>query len=664
MRLLIAVLVCAACTGPIAGTRVNYQNKRTPPAGPAVATASAAAPGGLRVLAHTNADEGDAGLLATNADELAALWSDVGLRSAPPVIDFATHVALGSNFEDGVCHPEIVAAHVDATGLLKLERASLADSCILLAARTSLVVAIPRSILPPRFVWRTSHGDFAFDLAPRASVANALRPVTIVDTGARSTIAKPRGTLALPALGRVALRALDDGREVWVARRDADDITVILADRPTATRGLHSAVTWNDKTHRFDSGHDSRGRSLHGASPLDVLAHARAADERIVVGDPIAVTPAPLVARDDEPALDGPATPYTTTPRSSFYRIRDGHIGVTTDNLVFGTEGIPQLCTIPEGKARRSVVGCRRSHPTDRGPAISMIHGPLAFRRDNNDVSLVIDLGRGRTSWTVDRVVRPPFAPNGPSRQRDALPVGVTVTGSTTGANNGYTAPVECVSTVGGGSPDETWTFTPPRAGIYVFELETEYDGTLAIVDPTAPPHTSLACNDDAKGFYRRSAIRIELATQTKLRVVVDGYAAERGAYRLTVHEQAPLPHLEVGGTVNADTTNAIDLEAHGCHAPAGDHRYPLAIREAGRYSFRVVTTGWAPMLSVFRAGGSEFGCYTRISPLVDSHLLEPGDHFVVIDGNDKKQSGPYILRVDRCSTDDEKACEAEARTP
>ena len=129
------------------------------------------------------------------------------------------------------------------------------------------------------------------------------------------------------------------------------------------------------------------------------------------------------------------------------------------------------------------------------------------------------------------------------------------------------------------------------------------------------------------------------------------------------MHEQPPLPRLVVGSSVTGDTTHAIDQESHGCFAPAGDHRIPVHVDTAGLYAFRIDTPGWAPMISVFAAGGSEFGCYTHQSPLIDLYLLEPGDYFVVVDGSDTKQRGRYTLSANRCPTDDKAACKMTMQT-
>ena len=82
-------------------------------------------------------------------------------------------------------------------------------------------------------------------------------------------------------------------------------------------------------------------------------------------------------------------------------------------------------------------------------------------------------------------------------------------------------------------------------------------------------------------------------------------------------------------------------------------------IEAAGLYAFRIDTPGWAPMISVLPAGGRAFGCYTHRPPLVSTQRLEPGEHYVVIDGADKKHRGTYTLSVERCPTDDAKACKA-----
>lgn len=657
MRWLV-VLFVAACSGPISGTRID--NPRRPP-GPPVASAFASEPGGIRVLANARAGEGDAGLLATNAEEYAALWEDVGLGGAPPAIDFGTHVVLGTNWPDGVCQPELVAAHVDAAGILTFEGASVADACIALLVRAARVVAVPRSILPPRFVWRTGGGDYAFSLSAHAAIAS--RPTPVIDTGARTAITDARGTVELPAVGRIAVRSLDDGRAIWVARRDAEDISVLLADRPTK-HGIHAVVQWNDKAHRFWSEHDSRGRSIHGGAPLQTLSFSRVDAEHIAIGEAFALATGPTIARANEPALDGPDKPYTSAP-VSFRAIADGKVGVLDDSIVVGLDGQARLCTLPEGKARQFLPGCHRAHPAlttfpiARGRrGISMIHGPIAIRRTGEGADLAIDLGSGASSWTVEGTFKKP-AERGPTRRRGALVVHSTATGSTDGAFQQFNAPPECVPYAGRGSPEERWTFTARTTATYLFELDATYDGTLALVDKAG---NTIACNDDAKGSHRRSLINIALDAGTEVAVMVDGFGGDRGSYKLTIHEQPTLPRLVVGSSVSGDTTRAIDQESHGCYAPAGDHRIPLRIEAAGLYAFRIDTPGWAPMISVFRAGGDEFGCYTHLPPLVSTQRLEPGEHFVVIDGNDKKQRGRYTLSVERCPTEDEKRCKAGVR--
>lgn len=158
---LLLVLPCVvACGGPSTGAPV-----KTPTPGPAVATAKASEPGGIVVLANGEAGNGEAGLLATTQDELADLWGDVGLSGSAPRVDFATHVVVGTNFWDGPCQPELVAATVDAAGTLTFTEQSLGGGCIRLAVRIARVVAVPRSILPPKFTWRARvNAAYAFEL--------------------------------------------------------------------------------------------------------------------------------------------------------------------------------------------------------------------------------------------------------------------------------------------------------------------------------------------------------------------------------------------------------------------------------------------------------------------------------------------------------------------
>jgi hypothetical protein len=267
----------------------------------------------------------------------------------------------------------------------------------------------------------------------------------------------------------------------------------------------------------------------------------------------------------------------------------------------------------------------------------------------------VIDLGKGRSGWVVEQRLAPPAA-RGPTRARGSVVAGGRVEGSTAGARDGFTPP--CLPAEAHGGPDESWQLAVATAGTYVIELRSKYDGALAVVDAAG---RVLACNDDGKGHYRRSLIEVELAANAQVRVIVDGFSGHAGAYELLVHARPALPVLVVGGEVTGDTTGAVDQESHGCSAPAGDHRYRLAIDEPGTYIFRIHTPGWAPMISVLdREDG--FGCYTTKPPLIDVHRLVRGTYFVVVDGASETQRGPYTLRVERCATDDRDACRAEAK--
>lgn len=655
VRLLFLALVVAACTSATEGRRVEYPRNVRPALGPAVATALASDPAGLRVLANENGGSGRAGLLATTADEYAALWEDLGLHRPAPAVNFATHVVFGTSYFGGVCHPELVAAHVDAAGVLSLEARPTVDVCVSLAARVVQVVAVPRSILPAHFTWSTEDGDFAFDLAPRSASAPTITAPAI-DAGLRPAITAPRGTVALPAAGRIVLASLDDGRQIWIARRSADDISVVLAD--IATRGpLRTIVTWDERYHRFSSGHDSRGRSVNAGPPLDVLTFARRADDRIAIGEPISVTYAPPIPRDREPTLDGPDKPYTATP-TPFSALADRRFGVITESLVTGSDGQSRVCTLPLGKIRRFLRGCPTSAPSvfalpasgGRG-GIAELTGPIVVHRTGATADIAISIGSGMAAWTVDATLDAPAA-RGPTRARGALTLATTARGDTSAAKNGFDAPATCMNAAALGSPDEAWTFTAPRAATYTFELDASYDGTLALVDATG---RVIACADDSPAD-RRATLRLELAANQPVRVVVDGFGGQRGSYQLLAREQPALAHLAVGGSVTGDTTDAPDFESHGCHAPAGDHRYPLTITEAGLYNFRIETPGWAPMLSVLPAG-SDVGCYTTVSPLTYVELLAPGDYNIIVDGSAAKEHGPYTLSVERCASDDKAAC-------
>ena len=174
MRILAVVgtALLVACAGPIHGTTVQFD---TP-----VATATTSEPGGLRVLASATASRlrlasASNAELATTPEELVRLWSEVGLTSKVPKVDFATHVVIGASFGGGPCDvSEIAAARIDANGTLILDEAREGSGCIDLLISIARVVAVPRRLLATHFTWRLDDNTaFGFVLPPVPPIAVA-----------------------------------------------------------------------------------------------------------------------------------------------------------------------------------------------------------------------------------------------------------------------------------------------------------------------------------------------------------------------------------------------------------------------------------------------------------------------------------------------------------
>ena len=80
---------------------------------------------------------------------------------------------------------------------------------------------------------------------------------------------------------------------------------------------------------------------------------------------------------------------------------------------------------------------------------------------------------------------------------------------------------------------DETFEFTAPAAGTYVFDtVGSAYDTVLYALD--ACGGAELDCNDDA-GFDLTSQITLDLLAGETVIIVVDGFAVDSGDYVLNV---------------------------------------------------------------------------------------------------------------------------------
>jgi len=389
-------LVVVACGGSIQGSGVAA----VPAIGPPAATVTTSQPDGVRVLANgAAARQGEPALLATSPTELAELWSDVGLEGSPPAIQFATHVVIGANLDGNGCEYEIVAVHLDANRTLSLGEQASREPCQPRGARRAKVVAIPRTIAGARFTWWIAPHlarSFTVPPAPRLTLgANDPPPLE------RDAIVAPHGVVDLPPRGHIALRPLDDGREVWVAQRANGEVSVVLADRATPIDSIRTQVTWNAKLGRFDDTWDSFGRSVNGERSLPALAFARAGDSQITIGDTAPLADGAIEARGAAPVLDGKPAPYAALAIVPFDAVRDGQFARVADDLIAGLDGPWRFCKLPAATPGAPPPGCPADAPALSGsraesrPARSGHAGPLAVRRRGHAIDLVILLGGG-----------------------------------------------------------------------------------------------------------------------------------------------------------------------------------------------------------------------------------------------------------------------------
>lgn len=107
------------------------------------------------------------------------------------------------------------------------------------------------------------------------------------------------------------------------------------------------------------------------------------------------------------------------------------------------------------------------------------------------------------------------------------------------------------------GSPDETWTFVAPSAGMFRFHVDGDFDSVVAVYLNGA----QLACNDD-HGSTRASRVEASLQAGQRVEVVVDGFQGGAGGYRLRITNiGAPVLPVAPAGIENI---NALELRCGG----------------------------------------------------------------------------------------------------
>ncbi|WP_437512576.1 MXAN_6577-like cysteine-rich protein [Sorangium sp. So ce1099] len=171
-----------------------------------------------------------------------------------------------------------------------------------------------------------------------------------------------------------------------------------------------------------------------------------------------------------------------------------------------------------------------------------------------------------------------------PSEDIDAV-VPQRVTGTTSGA-----ASTRALSCSGSDAPDQTFLFTAPGAGTYIFDtFETPFDTVLGAL--SADTCAELACSDDAEGI--QSQIFVDLAEGERILVVVSGASGAEGDFTLRLTQPGPVmctpTALEpvVAQTVTGTTVGLEDAVSSDCDfTSSADATYTFTAPEAGAYVF------------------------------------------------------------------------------
>ncbi len=234
-----------------------------------------------------------------------------------------------------------------------------------------------------------------------------------------------------------------------------------------------------------------------------------------------------------------------------------------------------------------------------------------------------------------------------------ALSVDQEVDGTTVGRRD--TSSPSCGEPDGGG--DQAWSFTPEEDGWFHFHVDADYDAVLVV---RGDGGSELGCNDDGE-TKREAEVFLELAAGQTYSVVVDGYRASEGTYRLQVAatEQMLPPgvrgRLVVDQVVSDATTDGTDSVTPNCGAQAGsrDHVWQFVAPTAGSYRF-LVEAEFDSVVALTEATGAALDCNDDFGGSTDrsqvTRMLAEGQTVrVVVDGYSGRE-GAYRLTATNLS--------------
>ncbi len=239
------------------------------------------------------------------------------------------------------------------------------------------------------------------------------------------------------------------------------------------------------------------------------------------------------------------------------------------------------------------------------------------------------------------------------------------LTGAFSAEHSGITggAGVQFGSCGGSEAPEAEIVFTAPRAGAYTFDtVNSSFDTVLYVRNEAG---AELACNDDIEeGINSRSRLTVTLAAGQTVRVFVDGFGAQQGAFQLRVNADCPLPFradprdlsgaLFVAVTGNTlcglGESNRASCGDGGMNSPGVSFVYTAPV--SGLYEFSTEGSGFDTILSV-RLGtcsGEELACNDNVAPGIPASYVRTGlsvgqTVIVSVDGAGGA-SGNFILSI------------------
>ncbi len=293
--------------------------------------------------------------------------------------------------------------------------------------------------------------------------------------------------------------------------------------------------------------------------------------------------------------------------------------------------------------ANGSELGCNDDHGSTRasevvvtlteGASVQVVQGGYAGAAGSYELWVT---GTGAATLTLADGTVVPAPPPAPPQE---LPANASVQGDTTGL--GAIAGLSCPPV----SPMQEWHFAAPADGLYVLQVDANYDAYLAVVDDIG---TALACNDDF-GDTSHSRVTLELAQGQGARVVVGGFSGQSGAYSLTAVAASSGGRITVGQPVLfGAAATSYEPDVCGAFAGSADRTFTFAPRAEAFYAFTLDTSA----ILVVSDGRHETACI----PLDGSHragmVLKAGRTYRLVLELGSSDGQAHTFAIDRVDPD------------